>query len=396
MTPEDRLDTLLARRLSGVSSLDAPLDYDDALEPLLAAAGALQPLRDARPSAAFTATLEERLLAVVTAKSASHAPDPAPLGSLDSLNEVSATAATTADLASLPNIRPARTVRPARPMRRPRILWPAIAAAVLLLAFGVLTAAAAAGPGSPLYGLHRIEQSVHVALAGNPADRMRLHLSYASDALIAANAAAHAGDNATFGDALATLRSELAAASSELANIPPGGDYDTLSAQLVSLRSRVISNLRSDLPPLSWSSRLAATDALAAFGNDVPRVTGATAQRARDASTHSWHVVITGSGFAPGAQLLVNGQPAGTVVSVTTTTFVADYTAPNGESPGALGVANPDATAAQTQHITVVPPGQDITPGPTNTPGAGSGGDHGGGTGKGGHGGGHGTPTPNG
>ena len=383
MTPEDRLDALLTRSLAGVPALDMP-HGDDALQPLLAAAGALQPLRQARPSADFAATLEVRLLALASARSAGQPADAAPS---DLLTE------TTASLGNPISMSPARAPhRPSRrmpPARRPRFLWPAVAAAVLLLAFGTLTVAASAGPGSLLYGLHRIEQNIHVALSGNPADRMRLHLSYASDALAAANTAAHAGDNAAFGDALATLRTELAAASSELANIPPGGDYNTLSAQLASLRSRAITGLRSDLPSLDWASRLAATDALAAFGSDVPRVTGATAQRVQDASVHTWHVIITGAGFAPGARLLVNGQPAGTVVSITDTTLVADYPASTGQPPAALGVANPDGTAAQTQRVTVAPPGQSTTPGPTSTPG----GDHGGGSGKGGHGGGHGIPT---
>jgi hypothetical protein len=240
--------------------------------------------------------------------------------------------------------------------------------------------------------LHRFEQGVRVALSGNPADRMRLHLGYAGDALTAANAAARTGDAAAFGDALTTLRSELNAAASELPNIPPGADQDNLAAQLTSLRSQAISGLRGDLPPLDWPSRLAATDALAAFGDTVPRVTGATAAHTQDAAMHTWHIVVSGVGFAPGARLLVNGQPAGTVISVSTTTLIADYTASDGRPPGALGVANSDETAAQTTHVSLVPLGQG-TPGPANTPGAGSDG-HGGGPGQGGHGGGHGTPTP--
>lgn len=287
---------------------------------------------------------------------------------------------------------PPRAPRRASSVRRPRFLWPAVAAALLLLAFGTLTVAASAGPGSPLYSLRRLEQGVRVALSGNPADRMRLHLGYASDALTAANAAARTGDNTAFGDALATLRSELDAATSELPSVPPGADHDNLAAQLTSLHSQAISGLRGDLPPLDWPSRLAATDALAAFGDTVPRVTSATAARNQDAAMHTWRIVVSGVGFAPGARLLVNGRPAGTVISVSNTTLIANYIASDGRPPSALGVANSDDTAAQTSHISLVPSGQG-TPGPANTPGAGSDG-HGGGPGQGGHGGGHGTPTP--
>lgn len=380
MQPEDRLDALLSSDLVRTSRPGA-LPGDDALEPLLVAAAALQPLREAHPSAAFADALEARLLAHLSSGVATTAREPVRADDIP------------VPLSAPKAIPSSRVPRRAPAMRRSRFLWPAVAAAVLVLALGTLTVAASAGPGSPLYGLHRMEQGVRVAFSSDPADRVRLHLSYASDALSAANAAAHTGDDATFGDALATLRSELSAATTELSSIPPGFDHDILAAQLTSLRSRAVTGLRTDLPPLNWTERFATTDALAEFGAGVPRVTSATAQRTQNPSMHTWHVVITGTGFTPGAQLLVDGQPVGTVVSVSDTTLIADYTASDGQPPASLGVANPDDTAAQTSRVAIVPPGQSATPGPANTPGAGSSGDHGGGSGKGGHGGDR-PPTP--
>ncbi len=59
-----------------------------------------------------------------------------------------------------------------------RLLLLQVAAAVLLLMVVVTTwvAAASAGPGTPLYGLHRFEQGVQVSFAGSAAERTRLHL----------------------------------------------------------------------------------------------------------------------------------------------------------------------------------------------------------------------------
>ncbi|HLZ22394.1 MAG TPA: hypothetical protein VKQ30_09750 [Ktedonobacterales bacterium] len=381
MLPENRLDALLSRELAGMQ-LPAALPGDDALEPLLVAAGALRPLREARPSTAFANALEERLLAHVSTMAAA------------TERNVASDGATAAYPIAPSTTLPSRTTRRAPAAHRPRFLWPAVAAAVLLLAFGTLTAAASAGPGSLLYSLHRLEQGVRVALSGSAADRMRLHLGYASDALNVTNGAARTGDTTSFSDALSTLRYEMAAAAGELRDIPPGAEHDSLAAQLTALSDRAVVGLSADLPLLSWANRLATTDALASFGDNVLRVTSATAQRTQNPSAHIWHIVVIGSGFAPGAQLLVNGRPAGIVTAVSNTTLTADYTASDGQPPETIGVANADDTAAQTERVAFMTPAQGGTPGPAVGPAV-TPGDHSGGSGKGGHGGDHGgTPTP--
>lgn len=410
MPPNDKLDSVerldaLLGSLRTAELVPASQPGDETLEPLLVAARALRPLRQATPAMAFTRSLEARLLAEDALLAASEAGAALPV---ERATPAEMTGAAVGDRTI------AQWPKRQRQPRRVRIFWPAIAA-VLLLAMGTLSvAAAAAGPGSPLYALRRLEQTARVAIASSPADQVNLHLQYASDALAAANAAARSGDAAGYRDALATVRSEIGAATSELRNVAAGSQKDSLAASLASLRTRAIANLRTDLPLLSWSQRLTTTDALAAFGDVVPHIVAVTSTRVSDSGaatgddsggSHTWRVQIAGTGFAPGVRLLVNGQPAGTVLSATDTALVATYTAPDGRPPMELGIANLDDTAVQvtagTRGTPETPmssgtPGTSGRPAETGTPGSGQGGDHGN-TGNGGHSGpgGHdATPTP--
>src|SRR5262249_26521769 len=96
--------------------------------------------------------------------------------------------------------------------------WQLVAAAVLVLIVttSVLTAAAAAsaGSGSPLFGLHRAEQNVRVQLASSQGDRVRLHLSYAYEALSQLDGAVrHGSGDPTYTGALAIFLTEQQAAA---------------------------------------------------------------------------------------------------------------------------------------------------------------------------------------
>jgi hypothetical protein len=87
---------------------------------------------------------------------------------------------------------------------------------------------------------------------------------------------------------------------------------------------------------------------------------------------HLWTITITGSGFQPGAVLLMNGQPVTATISVTPTKLVAqisgDDSAPR---PSSIGVGNPDNTAAGTTSITSNETNDDdATPGAQQTPGS--------------------------
>jgi uncharacterized membrane protein YgcG len=413
MEPEEKLDTLLALH---TSSDWRPADADSTqsqnghvgLQALLDAADRVAELSTAEPSPDFTARLEAQFIAHIDELQehdgvelvAVEDTEAAPLRGDDSptlpgswwLTEAEET--TEADMdAPWPPGAPWRASRPRSRWRR--LLWP-VAAAVLLLALGASTflAATSAGPGAPLYGLHRWEQGVQVTMASSAADRTRLHLTYAQEALAALNAAAARHQSGgPYIDALATFNEEIQAAATSLGSVSSGTDSTSLSSQLSQLRAQGRADLHIALSVLPWPGRVMTTAVLGAIGDTVLHVNAVTMVyfEGSGQDQHLWQITVTGSGFALGAVLLVNGQPAGTAISVTPTTLLAQMPGDDsGPLPGSIGVANPDKTAAQTSSISMQEHQEQstATPGPQSTP---DGDDHGGHDGGGGSSGGSGS-----
>jgi hypothetical protein len=278
---------------------------------------------------------------------------------------------------------------PGRHVSRPP--WKAIAAALLIVGIGTGTLAVAASnaaPGQPLYALLRVVQGVRSQLATSPAERVRLHLQDAQDALAAFDAAvASTSGEQAYRDALATFADEERAASAELANVPSGAERDALATQLGELRERGRHDLHTALPSpvLSWSVRAEATQVLGQLGDAVPAVAHASIAGVSQHGTYTWTITVEGSGFTPSAVVLIDGRPTGTIVSRSATTMVAQV-AGNALRDGAhsVGVGNLDGTAALVANVT------------TNRSGDDHGGDGGGHGGDGGGGSGQGTPTPQG
>ena len=204
----------------------------------------------------------------------------------------------------------------------------------------------------------------------------------------AGDAAARHQSGAPYTDALVTFEQEVQAATTSLDSVVSSGtDQSALSAQLSQLRAQGRADLHVALTVLPWSGRVMTTAVLSDIGDTVLQVNKATMVYFEDSSQdqHLWQITVTGSGFAPGAALLVNGQLAGTTISVTPTTLVAQMTGDNsGPLPGSIGVANPDNTAAETSSISRQEHQEQsaATPGPQATP---NGDDHGGGGNDGGN-----------
>lgn len=345
MQIEDRLDVLLASRLSGSpSQLDDNIAADEELAPLLRAFDELAPLREARPSEEFTRDLEVRLLAYAASLNA--APSATSLPQPVSRDNQSSTA-NTAPLASRSNAR-RRSIS--------RSLWGIVAAAVLLLVIGAsaLTAfAASAGPGSPLFGLRRAEQNIRVQLASSQGDKVRLHLSFATEALAQVNSAVAQGSgDSTYTTALATFMSEQQAAVDALAALPSGSERATLTQQLTTLCTQARSDFHTALHSTSWTERVATTQALGALGETIPVANDATVIRLNGPNEHKVRLIVTGSGFASGARVTVNGQVVGTLISATSTQLVVEIdTTSFHDSFRTIGVSNPDGTAVVSAHI---------------------------------------------
>lgn len=429
MLPEDRLDALLSPRRAMPQLPTGMSDQDMPLAPLLAAAAQLAVLADARPSATFAQALEERFLARAAA-----------LADAGTATRIGYTAQTLpgSDFPTLPSSYTAVGSRADSPTRQratpqqrglallrsryPRLLPQAIAASlVLMLGVGALTAAAAAGPGSFLFPLHRLEQGIQLGLTGSPADRFRLHLGYANDALAALDAT-H-GDSAqsksAYAQALTTLSNEERAAEQELTAVPAGTEHDELSAQLQTFKTRATHDLYAALGPsaaLSWQNRLATTQTLGQLGAQVPHIDAVHISRVDDTTrtgdsgsgtgdsgsgssgsrdTHSWKVTISGSGFTPGVVIMINGHPAGTVTQLSSTQIVALVRTDDADmAAGAIGIEASDGSATQANNRSLDDNGTSGMPNATVTPTAHSSDDHSGDT-RGGKGSGvGGTPTP--
>lgn len=399
MQPEDRLDALLSLRVNGASQTDEASSAhalngyhggNEDLQPLLDANDRLSALRVAEPSTDFADHLEALFLATAASMGNDDSSDwtsqPHDAGWLP-VREAPPLVGN--DDPTLPGIRWRRmdseaTETGATPLRRlpvgtfrqtnwRRLLWSAVAAA-LLVAIGAttLTAAAAAGPGTPLYGLHRWEQNVQVSMASDPTARTQLHLRYAQDALSALNVAItrHQTDS-TYDDALATFRDEMNAALSNLHTVSAGSGRDALEVRAAQLRAQGSSDLRGALASLPWPKRVATTTVLYNLGNMTLSVTRADLVYS-SGGQHLWTITVTGSGFQSGAVLLVNGQPAGTVTSVSPSALVAQLPGDDSSpSPSTIGVGNPDDTASVTSSITNHEAGDDSS-GAQQTPGAGA------------------------
>jgi hypothetical protein len=388
MDPERELDALLSAEWSasnGEEAATGELVPDPARAELLAplaAARRLEGLRQSEPSADFAHTLEERLLARVDALAESMNP------ALRSPSLVMEGGDEELPRRIVKNV----STRGAMPHGWPVRWVVAVAAALLVVVMSgaVLRAAASALPGSPLYGLRRLEQGVQTQLAGSAAARVRLHLQYANEALTALQAAAagHGGADA-YDSALDALRSELGAAQQGLAQVAPGADHDDLAAQLAQLRGQVQQALDADLPSLSWSERIATTRVLVQVGGRVPTVTRAHVVESHAGGSAEWRITVDGSGFAPGAVLLVNVQPAGSIRVLTATVVQATVENPPSGSITSIGIGNPDGTAVVTTDIQVTDAADNHGPSATPLPGTNNGG-------HGGHGGHNATPTPSG
>jgi hypothetical protein len=374
----------MRRRWSLPQSQREEREEHEDLEPLLEIADDLALVGTIFPTPSFADALERRLLARAGWQSGdtlAYTPGPTsvnttPLGDDGHVQDQArdhdeVSEAPTVPLLAMADRPSRRASRPARGSQRVSWkVWTSIAAAIVLaLTVTTLTVAANASPGTALYGVRRWQEDARTNLAMSDADRAKLHIQYALDALDALDAAVaqHAGAN-TYDEALGRFTDELRQANDALALVPAGGDHDTVSVSLEDLRARGRQDLRAALPSLSWSARITTTSALGDLGESVVRMAQVRGVRVSSPSGPVWIVTITGSGFQTGAILLVRQRPAGHVVSVTSTQLIAQLSAGRDDSlPHGIGVGNPDNTAASTAQVTSEHDDDD-TPGAIGTP----------------------------
>jgi hypothetical protein len=359
MQPEERLDALLSQRLrEGMQEDVAEESATGAadLAPLLDAVERFAVKGDAEPASSFANQLEAALLSRFAASSegstaANDSSDwaekpmtPTAPAASDASDSIKSDARRSSDMR--------RFTR--RPVNAP---WRAVAA-LLLLGVGLIGGiTAAARSGLLLNGSGNVTTETHTPALG-AGDSVRAHLQQAQDALATFNQAVNQrlGDQA-YQAALAYFADEEAKASADLAKLPQDATRTALSAQLTALRERGRHDLRAALVALSWATRALVTSVLDKLGDTIPKVGTTAVAGAAGHDSYVWTITVHGSGFAPGAVLLVDNQPAGATLSVSATTLVAQISsAATRNGTHQVSVGNPDGTVADGGAITLTQP----------------------------------------
>jgi hypothetical protein len=324
MKPEERLDRLIELREHGIK----PLVADDEMAAGLAAAQALSRLNDIDVPPAFAQRLEQSIRARARAHAWQQDRD----------------LPTTSPLCVTPAARPLHVQR-----HKARNGWVAllgIAAALVLAGVSILTASTRSLPGDALYGLKQAEVQFTINLAGSPRARISDQLNQLHSELTDLTTVVKdgRGDDAVR-LALNTLATDTNSAQSAVAALPAGTDHDTAQQNLDSVLSEEDNTMRGLLGKVDWSMRVAITSQLGSLGDPVPGVTRVTLliQGYRRLT-----ITLTGTHFAPGARLVINGQLAGTVIKQTQgqlVVVISNASLPYGVHT--VGILNPDGTAAQ-------------------------------------------------
>lgn len=231
-------------------------------------------------------------------------------------------------------------------MHRAWIAALGIAAALLLACVGILTVSAQSLPGDPLYGLKQATEQFRMNFSNSPQDRINAQIDQLHSALADLNTVVN---NRRSDDAIRVALNSIAddtkSAREAVAAMLTGTDRDTAQQNLQNTLSEEDQTLRSLLAQVDWTVKVAFTQQLGVLGDPVPTVTHVTTALQ---SNGTLLITLTGTNFAPGARLIINGQPAGTVITNMPGKLTAILSNPTGLfNRHSIGILNPDGTAAQ-------------------------------------------------
>jgi hypothetical protein len=238
-----------------------------------------------------------------------------------------------------------------RPVSRAgvRRSWTAVLgfAAVLLAAcISILTASARSLPGDTLYGLKQAEYQFTLNFASGPQDRASAQIDRLRNALVDLRTVVTDGRD---DDAIRLALEDVAATTHNsrgaVAALPAGAEREAAQQELDGVLAQEEQTVRQMLNQADWPVRLACTEQLGALGDAVPTVTRVLVH---PQSTGTLLITLTGTHFAPHVELMIDGRPEGAVSQNTSQQLVAIVSdAAWSAGPHALGVRNPDGTAAQ-------------------------------------------------
>ena len=238
-----------------------------------------------------------------------------------------------------------------RPVSRAgvRRCWSAVLgfAAVLLAAcISILTASAQSLPGDTLYGLKQAEYQLTLNFASRPQDRASAQIDQLRHALADLRTVVTAGraDDA-IRLALASVAAKTTDSRGAVAALPAGAQREAAQRELDGVLAQEEQTVRHLLDRVDWPVRLACTQQLGALGDAVPTVTRILVH---PQSNGTLLITLTGTHFAPHAELMIDGRPEGKVSQSSSQQLVAVVSdAAWSAGAHALGVRNPDGTAAQ-------------------------------------------------
>ncbi len=314
MNPEEYVDRLLEQRERGEKQLPV---ITDEVAASLAAAEVLTQLREIAVPPEFAGYLELYLRARVR-----------------NFGQQTSTA--------LPVVRPVSRAG----VRRS---WTAVLgfAAVLLAAcISILTASARSLPGDTLYGLKQAEYQFTLNFASGPRDRASAQIDQLRNALVDLRTVVSAGrDDDAIRLALESVAVKTNDSRGAVAALPAGAERESAQRDLDGVLAQEEQTVRHLLDQADWPVRLACTQQLGALGDAVPTVTRVLVH---PQSNGTLLITLTGTHFAPHAELMIDGRPGGTVSQSSSQQLVAVLSdAAWSAGAHALGVRNPDGTAAQ-------------------------------------------------
>ncbi len=319
MNPEEHLNRLIERREHG--EVQIPV-INDEIAASLAAAEVLTQLQEIDVPPAFASHLELHIRARARHLALQNG-------------------------TTIPIARPRSPAVPQRfPLRRAWIAVLSIAAVLLLACVGALTASAQSLPGDILYGLKQAEYQFTLTLASSPQDRVSVQIDQLRSTLVDLNTIVNNGrDDDAIRLALNIVAAKTNDAQAAVAALPAGSEREVAQRNLDSVLAEEKQALRHLLDHVDWPIQLALTLQLGALGDPVPTVTHVMV---RTQSNGTLLITLTGTHFAPHVELIIDGQPGGTVSQSTSEQLLAVISS-SAWSPGAkaLGVHNPDGTAAQ-------------------------------------------------
>jgi hypothetical protein len=210
----------------------------------------------------------------------------------------------------------------------------------------LLTVSAHSLPGDALYGLKQAEHQFTLTFENNPQNRVSAQIDLLRSALVDLGAVVNDGrSDDAIRLALDTVAAKTIACRGAVAAVPAGSEREVAQRDLDSILTEEEQTLRHQLDQVDWPIRLAFTQQLGTLGDPVPTVTHVAI---RTQINGMLLITMTGSHFAPQAELIIDGRPAG-MVSQTTPEQLVAVISNAAWSPGsyAVGVRNPDGTAAQ-------------------------------------------------